>query len=73
MGAAGLLVGLSRKRMIGTLTGRQVADRAAGSAAAALLAVQRGADVVRVNDDAATPDALRVLAAVAATPAEPDS
>jgi dihydropteroate synthase len=56
-----LLVGLSRKGMIGTLTGREnPADRAAGSAAAALLAVQKGAVIVRVHDVAATRDALAV-------------
>jgi len=56
-----LLVGLSRKGMIGTLTGREnPADRAAGSAAAALLAVQKGAAIVRVHDVAATRDALAV-------------
>jgi len=56
-----LLAGLSRKGMIGTLTGREnPADRAAGSAAAALLAVQKGAVIVRVHDVAATRDALAV-------------
>jgi len=56
-----LLAGLSRKGMIGTLTGRgNPADRAAGSAAAALLAVQKGAAIVRVHDVAATRDALAV-------------
>ena len=61
-----LLVGLSRKGMIGTLTGReQHAERVAGSAAAALLAVQKGAAIVRVHDVAATRDALAVWAAVA--------
>jgi dihydropteroate synthase len=61
-----LLVGLSRKGMIGTLTGRErPADRAAGSAAAALLAVQKGAAIVRVHDVAATRDALAVWEAVA--------
>ena len=66
---AGLLVGLSRKVMIGALTGREAPrDRAVGSAAAALIAAQRGADVVRVHDVAATRDALRVgLAAPAVT------
>jgi len=59
-----LLVGMSRKRMIGTITGRDVGGRAAGSAAAALLAAQRGADVVRVHDVAETADALKMLAAV---------
>jgi len=61
-----LLVGLSRKGMIGTLTGRErPADRAAGSAAAALLAVQKGAAIVRVHDVAVTRDALAVWEAVA--------
>ena len=59
-----MLVGLSRKGMIGTLTGRGMAQRAVGSAVAALLAVQRGADVVRVHDVAETADALKVLRAV---------
>lgn len=67
-----LLVGLSRKAMIGRLTGREVAsERVAGSAAAALLAVQKGAAIVRVHDVAATRDALAVWEAVASgtTPA----
>ncbi len=62
-----LLVGLSRKGMIGALTGRtNHSDRAAGSAAAALIAVQRGAMIVRVHDVAATRDALAVWHGVAA-------
>ncbi len=64
---APVMAGLSRKGMIGTLTGRKTpADRAAGSAAAALIAVQRGAAIVRVHDVAPTRDALAVWAAVAA-------
>ena len=59
-----VLVGVSRKSMVGELTGRAVADRLAGSVAAALLAAQRGAAVLRVHDVAATRDALSVLAAV---------
>ena len=55
-----VLAGLSRKGTIGTLTGRAVADRTAGSVAAALVAIERGARVVRVHDVAATVDALRV-------------
>ena len=63
--AAGVFVGVSRKAMIGTLTGRSGGvDRAAGSAAAAMLAVQRGAMIVRVHDVAATRDALAVWQAV---------
>ena len=58
---AGAFVGVSRKAMIGTLTGRKSgAERAAGSAAAAMIAVQRGAMIVRVHDVAATRDALNV-------------
>ena len=66
IGPAGIpvLAGLSRKRMIGELTGREPAQRVHGSVAAALLAAQRGAAMVRVHDVAATCDALRVLAAV---------
>jgi dihydropteroate synthase len=64
---SGVYVGLSRKSMIGTLTGRtQPAERAAGSVAAALIAVQRGARMVRVHDVAATVDALKVWHAVQA-------
>jgi dihydropteroate synthase len=55
-----LLVGMSRKSMIGALTGRPVAERLAGSLAAAVLAVERGARLVRVHDVASTVDALRV-------------
>jgi dihydropteroate synthase len=62
---SGVYVGLSRKSMIGSLTGRQApVDRAAGSVAAALIAVQRGARMVRVHDVAPTVDALKVWHAV---------
>ena len=64
-----VLAGLSRKRSIGELTGRDVpADRVAGSAAAHLIAAQRGAAIGRVHDVAATVDALKVWNAVAAVP-----
>ena len=59
-----LLVGLSRKGFIGALTGRPVAERLAGSVAAALMAIERGARIVRVHDVGATVDALRVLQAL---------
>ncbi len=59
-----VLAGLSRKSMIGALTGREVGDRVFGSVAAALIAVQRGAAIVRVHDVAATRDALAVWKAV---------
>ena len=64
-----MLAGLSRKRSIGELTGREQPDqRLAGSVAAHLIAAQRGAMVLRVHDVAATLDALRVWAAVEAVP-----
>jgi dihydropteroate synthase len=60
-----LLVGVSRKRFIGTLTGRaDPADRLAGSLAAAAAAVLRGAAMIRTHDVAATRDAVRVAAAL---------
>ena len=55
-----LLVGLSRKKLLGDLTGRAVGERAAGSVAAALLAVQNGARLVRVHDVRDTVDAIQV-------------
>ena len=57
---APLLVGWSRKSTLGAVTGRAVGDRLAASVAAALLAVQRGACIVRVHDVAATVDALKL-------------
>jgi dihydropteroate synthase len=59
-----VMVGLSRKSVLGQLTGRAVGDRLPASLAAALLAVQRGAAVLRVHDVAATRDVLTVLDAV---------
>ena len=53
-----LLVGWSRKSTLGIVTGRPVHQRLAASVSAALMAVQRGASVVRVHDVAATVDAL---------------
>jgi len=55
-----LLVGWSRKGTLGLLTGRPVGERVAASVAAALAAVARGANIVRVHDVAATVDALKV-------------
>lgn len=64
-----VLAGLSRKRSIGELTGRDVAaERVHGSVAAHLVAAQRGAKLVRVHDVRATVDALKVWNAVAAVP-----
>ena len=60
-----LLVGVSRKRMIADLTGgRDVHERTAGSVAAALLAAQNGASLLRVHDVRETVDALKVWAAL---------
>lgn len=59
-----LLAGWSRKRTVGMVTGKPVGERLAGSVAAALLAVEHGARIVRVHDVAATADALRVWQAV---------
>lgn len=62
---APLLVGVSRKRMIGDLTGETVpSERVHGSVAAALAAVARGAQIIRVHDVKATADAVKVWQAV---------
>ncbi|MFM8245408.1 MAG: dihydropteroate synthase, partial [Burkholderiaceae bacterium] len=55
-----LLAGLSRKSTIGLITGRSVQDRLAGSLAAAVVAAERGARIIRVHDVAETVDALKV-------------
>lgn len=55
-----VLAGMSRKSMIGAVTGRPVVQRLSGSLAAAVLAVQRGACILRVHDVAETKDALAV-------------
>ena len=68
-----LLVGLSRKATIGTLTGQaDAAQRVHGSVAAALLAAQRGAAILRVHDVRATRDALAVLEAAKPAPKAKD-
>jgi len=62
---AGILAGLSRKSTIGAVTGHARADqRIFGSVAAALIAAQNGATILRVHDVGATRDALRVWEAV---------
>jgi dihydropteroate synthase len=70
VGGAPLLVGTSRKSMLGQVTGRAVTERLAASVAAALIAVQRGASILRVHDVAATRDALAVLRAIEQTTKE---
>jgi dihydropteroate synthase len=59
-----VLVGVSRKAMIGQLTGREMQDRVPGSVIAAVLAAQMGAAIVRVHDVAQTRDALKVATAL---------
>jgi dihydropteroate synthase len=58
-----VLAGLSRKRMIGALTGRGEGDRLAGSVALAVMAALNGASIVRAHDVRETVDALRIVAA----------
>lgn len=63
-GAFPVLVGVSRKTMLGQITGRPVGERMPASIAAAMLAAQKGAKIIRVHDVAATRDALAVWAAI---------
>lgn len=65
-----VLVGLSRKSMIGKLIGRPVDQRLPASLALAVLAVERGAGIIRTHDVAATADALAMVAALAEQEAE---
>jgi len=60
-----LMVGLSRKSMLGEMTGRDTGDRMPASIAAAVIAVQAGADILRVHDVAETVEALKVTQAIA--------
>lgn len=59
-----VLAGLSRKSMLGALTGQDVNHRVPASVAAALIAVQRGASIVRVHDVRETVDALKIWNAI---------
>jgi dihydropteroate synthase len=59
-----VLVGMSRKSMLGAVTGRAVDERLSAGLAAAVMAVERGARIVRVHDVAATVDALKLWQAV---------
>lgn len=65
-----VLVGMSRKSMLGAVTGRDVADRVVAGALAALLAIQNGARIVRTHDVAATRDAVRIWLALEAAGGE---
>lgn len=59
-----VMAGLSRKSMLGALTGRPAQERVHGSVALAVIAALNGASILRVHDVAATADALKVVAAV---------
>jgi dihydropteroate synthase len=59
-----VLVGVSRKSMLGAVTGREVDERLAASLAAATIAVYNGAQIIRAHDVAVTVDAIKVAAAV---------
>jgi dihydropteroate synthase len=59
-----ILVGVSRKSVVGMITGRPLGERAAGSSALAALAIERGARIIRAHDVAATVDAVRIAAAL---------
>ena len=61
-----ILVGISRKSMLGQITGRDAEDRLAASVAAAVLAVQNGADLVRAHDVKETVDGLKVWLSLSA-------
>ena len=59
-----MLIGVSRKTMLGGITGRPVEQRLPASLAAALIAAQKGANIIRVHDVAATRDVLAVWSAI---------
>jgi len=59
-----VLVGVSRKSLVGMITGRAAGDRLAGSVAMAALAVMRGAAIVRAHDVAETVDAVKIASAL---------
>jgi dihydropteroate synthase len=66
-----VLVGLSRKSIVGTLTGRGAGERVHGSVALAVIAAMNGARIIRAHDVSATVDALKVVAAVTRSLNEP--
>ncbi len=59
-----ILVGLSRKSMLGTVTGRPVEQRLHAGVAAAVTALERGAKIIRTHDVAATVDAVKLMIAL---------
>lgn len=64
-----VLVGMSRKSMLGAVTGRGISDRVVSGAVAAIVALQNGAKIVRTHDVAATRDAVRIWSALEAAAA----
>ena len=66
-----MLVGLSRKRTLGSLTGRTAGERMAAGVAAAVIAADKGARIVRTHDVAETVDAMKLMAAVQQAGIEP--
>jgi dihydropteroate synthase len=63
-GSLPVLAGVSRKSLVGIITGRPPGERLAGSVAFAALCVARGASIIRAHDVAATVDAVKVAAAL---------
>lgn len=61
-----LLIGVSRKSMLGAVTGRDTSERLAASVSAATIAMLQGAEIIRVHDVAATVDAMKVVQAIIA-------
>ena len=59
-----VLAGISRKSMIGKITGKDTNDRVAASIAAAIMAADRGAKIIRMHDVAETVDALKLWEAI---------
>ena len=58
------MAGISRKSSLGAITGRDVDHRVTASVAAALMAIERGAKIVRVHDVGPTMDAVKIWSAV---------
>lgn len=66
VGGYPILVGMSRKSMLGAITGRDVKNRAVAGALTAMIALQNGAKIIRTHDVAETRDAIRVWRALEA-------
>jgi dihydropteroate synthase len=64
LGDLPVLVGMSRKTMLGAITGRPVGERVVAGAAAALVAIQNGARIIRTHDVAPTRDVIRLWTAL---------